>query len=135
MLTKLSVRNFAVISHVELQPKPGLNVFTGETGAGKSVAISALSFVLGARGSASLIKDGADKLEVRAEFDTALPKSLLQKYGLDGKTLVLCRKANPTSTENPFRQRPWPKLAVHWLIFMVSTNIRVCSTLTYNCGF
>ncbi len=91
MLTKLSVRNFAVISHVELEPKAGLNVFTGETGAGKSVAISALSFVLGARGSASLIKDGADKLEVRAEFNTQLPKSLLQKYALDGKTLVLSR--------------------------------------------
>ena len=64
MLTKLSVYNFAIISHVELEPQAGLNVFTGETGAGKSVAISALSFVLGTRGSTSLIKDGANKLEV-----------------------------------------------------------------------
>ena len=68
MLHKLSVRNFAVISYVEFSPKPGLNVFTGETGAGKSVAISALGFALGARGSVSLIKDGADQLEVPPEI-------------------------------------------------------------------
>ena len=91
MLTKLSVRNFAVISHVEFSPQPGLNVFTGETGAGKSVAISALSFVLGARGSSSLIKDGTDKLEVHAEFENTLSKPLLQKYALSGKTLSLSR--------------------------------------------
>ena len=91
MLTKLSVRNLAVISRVEFTPKAGLNVFTGETGAGKSVAISALSFVLGARGSISLIKDGADKLEVQAEFENTLSKPLLQKYALSGKALTLTR--------------------------------------------
>ena len=92
MLKKLFVRNFAVISLVEFEPKAGLNVFTGETGAGKSVAISALSFALGARGSASLIKDGADKLEVRAEFDASgLPHALLQKYAAGEKTLVFTR--------------------------------------------
>lgn len=91
MLTQLSVRNFAVISAIDFTPKPGLNVFTGETGAGKSVAISALSFVLGARGSVSLIKDGTDKLEVRAVFDASLPKSLLEKYALTGPTITLTR--------------------------------------------
>lgn len=91
MLRKLSVCNFAVISQVEFAPKPGLNVFTGETGAGKSVAISALGFVLGARGSASLIKDGTDKLEVRAEFENTLSKALLQKYAFTASTLVLSR--------------------------------------------
>ena len=91
MLRKLSVRNFAVISKVEVQPKPGLNVFTGETGAGKSVAIAALSFVLGARGSVSLIKDGADVLEVCADFDAKLPASLLQKYAITSKQISLRR--------------------------------------------
>ncbi|WP_428053811.1 DNA repair protein RecN [Candidatus Avelusimicrobium facis] len=92
MLQKLSVRNFAVISRVEFTPRPGLNVFTGETGAGKSVAISALGFALGARGSVSLIKDGADKLEVRAEFDTAgLSEELKQKYLLQKNSVVLSR--------------------------------------------
>lgn len=91
MLTKLSVRNFAVISQVIVSPQPGLNVFTGETGAGKSVAISALSFALGARGSVSLIKDGADKLEVQAEFEASLPDSLKQKYALKGASFTLMR--------------------------------------------
>lgn len=92
MLRKLCVRNFAVISEVEFAPQPGLNVFTGETGAGKSVAISALGFALGARGSVSLIKDGAEQLEVCAEFDTqGLSPALLQKYAPDEKTLVLQR--------------------------------------------
>lgn len=91
MLRTLYVHNFAVIGQVEFSPAPGLNVFTGETGAGKSVAISALSFVLGARGSVSLIKDGADKLEVRAEFDNTLSQPLLHKYALQGSTLSLMR--------------------------------------------
>lgn len=91
MLRKLSVRNFAVISDVTFAPQAGLNVFTGETGAGKSVAISALSFVLGARGSVSLIKDGADKLEVRAEFEAKLPAHLTQKYALNSPSITLAR--------------------------------------------
>lgn len=91
MLRKLSVRNFAVISDVTFAPQPGLNVFTGETGAGKSVAISALSFVLGARGSVSLIKDGADKLEVRAEFSAQLPLALTKKYALNNSSIILAR--------------------------------------------
>lgn len=91
MLKSLCVKNFAVISSVEFSPKPGLNVFTGETGAGKSVAISALSFALGSRGSVSLIKDGADKLEVQAVFDTSsLPREICQKYNLQG-TFCLTR--------------------------------------------
>ncbi len=92
MLQKLSVHNFAVISQVEFAPRPGLNVFTGETGAGKSVAISALGFALGARGSVSFIKDGAEKLEVRAEFDAAgISTPLKQKYFLQTNSVVLTR--------------------------------------------
>lgn len=114
MLKKLSVRNFAVISYVEFAPKPGLNVFSGETGAGKSVAISALSFALGARGSASLIKDGADKLEVRAEFDAAfLPKPLAQKYAPGEKTLVLTRTLDRGGKGKSFiNGRPVPAAAL-----------------------
>ena len=103
MLKKLSVRNFAVISSMEFEPKAGLNVFTGETGAGKSVAISALSFVLGARGASSFIKDGADKLEVRAEFDMqGFDAALVHKYGLTEKTLVLTRSLDRKSKSKAF---------------------------------
>ena len=113
MLTGLSVRNFAVISHVEFSPKPGLNVFTGETGAGKSVAISALSFVLGARGSVSLIKDGADKLEVQAAFENTLPQSLSQKYALSGKTFTLNRTLDRNGKSKSFADgRPVPAAAL-----------------------
>ncbi|MBR3631487.1 MAG: DNA repair protein RecN [Elusimicrobiaceae bacterium] len=91
MLRQLTVRNFAIISSVSFTPKPGLNVFTGETGAGKSVAIAALGFVLGARGSVSLIKDGTDKLEVSAVFDNSLSKTLQQKYNISSATFTLTR--------------------------------------------
>ena len=113
MLTQLLVRNFAIISHVDFSPKPGLNVFTGETGAGKSVAISALSFVLGARGSVSLIKDGADKLEVQATFENTLSKPLLQKYALNGKTLTLSRTLDRNGKSKSFANgRPVPAAAL-----------------------
>lgn len=113
MLKKLSVRNFAVISRVEFEPGPGLNVFTGETGAGKSVAIAALSFVLGARGSVSLIKDGADKLEVRAEFEADLPKPLAQKYALSKKTFTLERTLDRNGKSKAFvNGKPVPAAAL-----------------------
>lgn len=113
MLTHLFVRNFAVISQVELAPKPGLNVFTGETGAGKSVAISALSFVLGARGSVSLIKDGADKLEVRADFEADLPQPLCKKYALQGQTLSLARTLDRSGKSKAFLNgKPVPVAAL-----------------------
>ncbi len=114
MLKKLSVRNFAVISQAEFEPKPGLNVFTGETGAGKSVAISALGFALGARGSVSLIKDGADKLEVRAEFDAdTLPEDLRRKYAAEKNTLVFSRTLDRGGKGKSFiNGRPVPAAAL-----------------------
>ena len=114
MLKKLSVKNFAVISSVEFSPKSGLNVFTGETGAGKSVAIAALGFALGARASASLIKDGADKLEVQAEFDVQnISTTLLEKYALEGKTLLFTRTLDRKGKGKAFlNKRPVPVAAL-----------------------
>ena len=62
MLSRLRVQNFAIISDLTLDFAPGLNVFSGETGAGKSIVIEALGFALGARGDVSVIKEGADKM-------------------------------------------------------------------------
>lgn len=114
MLKKLSVRNFAVISQASFAPQTGLNVFTGETGAGKSVAISALSFVLGARGSASLVKDGCDKLEVCAEFDAqGVCASLLQKYAPGEAVLTLQRTLDKKGKSKAFiNHRPVPAAAL-----------------------
>jgi DNA repair protein RecN (Recombination protein N) len=68
MLSHLAIRNLAVIESAELELGPGLNVLTGETGAGKSVVIGALSLVAGGRARADAIRMGADQAEVQAEL-------------------------------------------------------------------
>ena len=93
MLSKLRVQHFAIIDDLTLNFAPGLNVFSGETGAGKSIVIEALGFVLGARGDVSLIKDGADKMSVEAQFvSSALPADLRQAYGLAADQFTLRRE-------------------------------------------
>jgi DNA repair protein RecN (Recombination protein N) len=69
MLKELSIRNLAVIEHVTLQFQSGFHVLTGETGAGKSIIIDALSLTIGARGSSDLIRHDSDKLEIEAVFE------------------------------------------------------------------
>ena len=68
MLQSLSIRDMVLIEAVELRFRPGLNVLTGETGAGKSILLDALGFVLGWRGRADLVRAGADQGEVVAAF-------------------------------------------------------------------
>ncbi|QPH55077.1 DNA repair protein RecN [Pontivivens ytuae] len=96
MLLSLSVRDIILIDHVELAFRPGLNVLTGETGAGKSILLDALGFALGHRGRADLIRKGAEQGEVVAEF--ALPpdspiRAELEEAGLpdEGDTLLIRR--------------------------------------------
>ena len=69
MLRELSIRNLAVIEYVELQFKSGFHVLTGETGAGKSIIIDALSLIIGGRGSVDLVRHGCEKLEIEAMFE------------------------------------------------------------------
>ncbi|MFD0694983.1 DNA repair protein RecN [Paenibacillus sp. GCM10027628] len=69
MLTELSIRNLAVIEHVHIRFKTGFHVLTGETGAGKSIIIDALTLIVGGRGSSDLVRYGADKAEIEAMFD------------------------------------------------------------------
>ena len=69
MLTELRVRNLVVISDATIPLEPGLNVLTGETGAGKSILLDALSLLLGERASGDLVRPGADKAVVEAAFD------------------------------------------------------------------
>ena len=66
MLEKLTVRNLAVVEAAEIAFGPGLNVITGETGAGKSVLMGALDLALGARAGADVVRDGAKEAEVEA---------------------------------------------------------------------
>ncbi|MBP1962082.1 DNA repair protein RecN [Paenibacillus aceris] len=69
MLTELSIRNLAVIEHVHIRFKSGFHVLTGETGAGKSIIIDALTLIVGGRGSSDLVRYGADKAEIEAMFE------------------------------------------------------------------
>lgn len=69
MISSLQVRNFAIIDEVDVVFEPGMTVLTGETGAGKSILVDALALVLGERGSTGLVRDGADRAEICAEFD------------------------------------------------------------------
>lgn len=68
MITYLKVRNLAIVEEFAIEPGSGLNVLTGETGAGKSLLIDSLEFLSGARGSSESIRTGADKMTVEAIF-------------------------------------------------------------------
>lgn len=69
MLRFLGVRHLAVIEHLEVEFAPGLNILTGETGAGKSVLMEAVSLLVGGRASAELVRTGQDQATVQAVFD------------------------------------------------------------------
>lgn len=70
MLRRLNIRDVVLVQQLELELAPGFTVLTGETGAGKSILIDALQFALGNRADASLVREGAARAEVSAEFDT-----------------------------------------------------------------
>ena len=99
MLTELRVRDLAVIADVTLPFQPGLNVLTGETGAGKSMVVDALSLLLGERASADIVRPGADKAIVEGafEFVSAVHRHLLPPFAalgieLEDGRLVLKRE-------------------------------------------
>ena len=99
MLIGLKIENIAVIESAELNFESGLNVMTGETGAGKSIIIDAINAVRGERTSRELIRDGADDAKVYASFSDISPETeaLLDDMGIEkmpDKTLVLSRSMN-----------------------------------------
>ena len=69
MLKELNIKNFAIIDQLRVEFTPGLNVFTGETGAGKSIVVDALNLALGERASNDLIRTGCSEAVVEAAFD------------------------------------------------------------------
>ena len=71
MLMNLQVRDFAIVEKIDIEFGSGMTVLTGETGAGKSILVDALGLVLGERGSAQLVRDGAKRAEFSAEFDVS----------------------------------------------------------------
>ena len=97
MLRGLEIRDMLIIDRLELEFQPGLNALTGETGAGKSILLDSLGFVLGWRGRAELVRAGAAQGEVTAWFD--LPgdhavHSVLQETGLEAEDELVLRRVN-----------------------------------------
>ncbi|WP_205341014.1 DNA repair protein RecN [Denitrificimonas caeni] len=72
MLLHISVQNYAIVDHLDLELHEGMSVITGETGAGKSIMLDALSLTLGARTDSSVVRPGADKADILSSFDVAL---------------------------------------------------------------
>lgn len=97
MLLGLEIRDILIIDRLELAFQPGLNVLTGETGAGKSILLDSLGFVLGWRGRAELVRKGATQGEVTAEFD--LPanhpaRAVLAEAGIACDDTLILRRVN-----------------------------------------
>src|SRR5919108_615854 len=106
MLQDLTIRNFALLEEVRLTFGAGLNVLTGETGAGKSILIDAIGVVLGGRASTDVIRAGAERATVEAIFSVpsdhpaaAALRTQLEEAGLDGDeadsepgTVILARE-------------------------------------------
>jgi len=93
MLVHLSISNFAIIRHLEIDLKPGLNILSGETGAGKSIIINAMNLILGGRASADLIRSGSKEAKVDALFsfpENEMLSLVLMDLGVpfDGELLI-----------------------------------------------
>ncbi len=95
MLRNLAVSNFAIVDRIEVDFDRGMTVLTGETGAGKSILIDALGLVLGERGSAKVVRQGAKRAEFSAEFelgDLPLARDWLTDNELDQEDECLVRR-------------------------------------------
>src|ERR1700757_4625637 len=94
MLRALSIRNFAVVETLEVEFGAGFTVLTGETGAGKSILLDALSLLLGDRFETRQLRVGAERAEITAEFelaDAAATRAYLVEQDLDDGPLLLRR--------------------------------------------
>jgi DNA repair protein RecN (Recombination protein N) len=94
MLVELRADNYAVIDHAAATFGPGLNLLTGETGAGKSILVDALALLMGGKSSAEVVRHGADKAVVSCVFEsTANAENILEENGIDsGGTEVILRR-------------------------------------------
>jgi DNA repair protein RecN (Recombination protein N) len=97
MLRRLSLRDVVIVAELEIDLTRGFTVLTGETGAGKSILIDALQLALGNRADAGLVREGAARAEVSAEFDVpASLKAWLDDAGLAGDDTLLLRRTVDT---------------------------------------
>jgi DNA repair protein RecN (Recombination protein N) len=105
MLVELRAENYAVIDHAIAVFGPGLNLLTGETGAGKSILVDALALLMGGKSSAEVVRHGADKAVVSCVFEaTAGAETILEENGIDaeGHEIILRREILSTGKGRVF---------------------------------
>ena len=128
-LRRMNLRDFVIVQALELDLSAGFTVLTGETGAGKSILIDALQMALGARADVNVVREGAARAEISAEFDTpAWLCDWLQEAGFaeGGDTLLIRRTVDAQGksrawingsaatvgaaarSSRPFGRHPWP---------------------------
>ena len=106
MLTRLHVRNYVLIDSLEIDFPEGLVIITGQTGAGKSILLGALSLLMGTKADASMVSDGAENCVVEAEFEVGsqIVRQLLEENDIewDGGHLVVRRTVNRSGRSRAF---------------------------------
>lgn len=106
MLRRLTIRNYALIENLELEFGPGLTIITGETGAGKSIMLGALSLLMGGRADSKVISDGSGKSVVEASFssESSELKSLFEKLDLEwnSEEIIIRREIASTGRSRVF---------------------------------
>lgn len=106
MLSQLHIENIALIDKLELELKDGLNILSGETGAGKSIIIDSLNFVLGERADKTLIRYGTEFAVVQAVFDdygTPAVREYLDECGYDAEDILIIRRKMSLDGKNECR--------------------------------
>ena len=103
-LQRISLRDFVIVRQLELEIANGFSVLSGETGAGKSILIDALQLVLGARADAGVVREGATRTEISAEFATgSMVNEWLHDNGFDESDELLLRR----SIDTQGKSRAW----------------------------
>src|SRR5216110_78485 len=95
VLARLSIRDIVLIERLDIEFSSGLSVLTGETGAGKSILLDAFALALGARGDASLVRQGVEQGQVTALFDVASDhpaRALLAENDIGGDDALILRR-------------------------------------------